>query len=159
MRTTCVATRLEAGHADNALPQTARALVNCRMLPGTATAQVQQTLTRVLADEKISITPVDEAKPSPPSPLRPEIMRRIEQITEELWPGVPVIPVMGTGATDSLYLRQVGIPAYGVSGIFEEIDDVRSHGRDERIAVASFFDGQEFLYRLVKALSARRTGS
>ncbi len=156
MRTTCVATRLEAGHADNALPQTARALVNCRMLPGESPAGVQQTLVKVLADERIAVTPVNEAKPSPPSPLKPEIMRPIEQLTSTMWPGVAVVPTMSTGATDGLYFREAGIPIYGVSGLFGDIDDVREHGRDERIGVNEFYEGEEFLYRLVKMLSSEK---
>jgi acetylornithine deacetylase/succinyl-diaminopimelate desuccinylase-like protein len=151
MRTTCVATMLEAGHAENALPQTARATVNCRILPTETADQIRQTLIKVVNDSRISITPIKEPKPSPPSPLRPDVIGAIERITNELYPGVPVIPTMSTGATDSLYLRNVGIPMYGTSGIFGDIDDSRAHGRDERIAVQSFFDGQEYLYRLVKA--------
>lgn len=156
MRTTCVATRLEGGHADNALPQTARALINCRILPQETAADVERTLRRVLADEQISITPVAVSKPSPPSPLRAEIMGPIERITQAMWPSVPVVPIMGTGATDSLFFRQVGIPVYGVSGIFDDIDDNRMHGRDERIAPKALYDGQEFLYRLTQALSAAK---
>ncbi|HZH31095.1 MAG TPA: M20/M25/M40 family metallo-hydrolase [Pyrinomonadaceae bacterium] len=156
MRTTCVATRLEGGHADNALPQVARATVNCRILPQEKAADVEATLRRVLSDEQISVTPIAVSKPSPPSPLRPEIMGAIEQLTSEMWPGVPVVPIMGTGATDSLFFRQVGIPVYGVSGIFDDIDDNRTHGRDERIAVKSFYDGREFLYRLTKAFSSAK---
>jgi acetylornithine deacetylase/succinyl-diaminopimelate desuccinylase-like protein len=154
MRTTCVATRLEGGHADNALPQMARATVNCRILPQENAAEVEAALRRVLADEQISVTPIAVSKPSPPSPLRPEIMGAIERLTSEMWPGVPVVPIMGTGATDSLFFRQAGIPVYGVSGIFDDIDDNRTHGRDERIAVKSFYDGQEFLYRLTKAFAS-----
>lgn len=153
MRTTCVATRLEGGHADNALPQTARALINCRILPQENAADVERALRRVFADEQISITPDAVSKPSPPSPLRAEIMKPIEQITHAMWPDVPVVPIMGTGATDSLFFRQVGIPVYGVSGIFDDIDDNRMHGRDERIAARALYDGQEFLYRLTQALS------
>jgi acetylornithine deacetylase/succinyl-diaminopimelate desuccinylase-like protein len=156
MRTTCVATRLEGGHADNALPQMARATVNCRILPQETAADVEATLRRILSDEQISITPIAVSKPSPPSPLRPEIMGPIERLTQEMWPGVPVVPIMGTGATDSLFFRQVGIPVYGVSGIFDDIDDNRTHGRDERIAVKSLYDGQEFLYRLTKAFASAR---
>ncbi|HEY0081853.1 MAG TPA: M20/M25/M40 family metallo-hydrolase [Pyrinomonadaceae bacterium] len=156
MRTTCVATRLEGGHADNALPQMARATVNCRILPQETAADVEATLRRVLSDEQIGITPIAVSKPSPPSPLRPEIMGVIESLTREMWPGVPVVPIMGTGATDSLFFRQVGIPVYGVSGIFDDIDDNRTHGRDERIAVKSFYDGREFLYRLTKAFSSAK---
>ncbi len=154
MRTTCVATQLEAGHAMNALPQMARAIVNCRMLPGESPDEVQQTLVKVLADDAIVVSPLNEPKLSPPSLLQPEILQPIERITSEMWPGVPVVPTMSTGATDGVYLRQAGIPTYGVSGLFEDIDDVRWHGKDERIGVNEFYEGQEFLYRLVKALSS-----
>jgi acetylornithine deacetylase/succinyl-diaminopimelate desuccinylase-like protein len=154
MRTTCVATRLEGGHADNALPQMARATVNCRILPQENAAEVEATLKRVVADEQIGIAPIAVSKPSPPSPLRPEVMMPIERLTREMWPNVPVVPIMGTGATDSLFFRQAGIPVYGVSGIFDDINDNRTHGRDERIAIKSLYDGQEFLYRLTKAYSS-----
>ena len=154
MRTTCVATLLDAGHAENALPQRAQAIVNCRILPNEQPSEVQKTLETVIADSRVTVTPVDDATLSPPSPLTPEVLDPIETITEALWPGVPVIPIMSTGATDGLYLRNVGIPVYGASGIFRDIDDNRAHGKDERILASSFFDGQEFLYRLTKALSA-----
>jgi acetylornithine deacetylase/succinyl-diaminopimelate desuccinylase-like protein len=154
LRTTCIPTRLEAGHADNALPQTARALVNCRMLPDETPSEVEQTLVRVLADEKITLMPLAPPRPSPPSPLAPEVLGPIERITEALWPGVPVMPVMSTGATDGLHLRRAGIPTYGVDGLFEDISDVRAHGKDERLKASSFYEGQEFLYRLVKSLSS-----
>jgi acetylornithine deacetylase/succinyl-diaminopimelate desuccinylase-like protein len=150
LRTTCVATMLSGGHAPNALPQMARANVNCRMLPGDDPAAVWKTLASVLADEKIAIAPVGQPRPSAPSPLRPEIVGPIEKLTNEMWPGVPVVPSMSTGATDGLYLRNAGIPTYGVSGLFEDVDDVRAHGRDERIGVKEFHDGREFLYKLVK---------
>lgn len=153
IRTTCVATMLEGGHAENALPQRAAAVVNCRILPGEPPEEVLATLQRVVADPEVKITPIAEAKPSPPSPLAPEIMGAIEAITREMWPGVPVIPTMSTGATDALYLRRAGIPVYGVSGVFGDIDDVRAHGRDERIRSTWFFDGLEFGYRLVKRLT------
>ena len=153
MRTTCVATMLEAGHAENALPQTARATVNCRILPTETSEYVQQTLRQVIADNRITLTLIAPPKPSPPSPLRPDVLGAIERITAELHPGVPVVPVMSTGATDSLYLRKAGVPMYGVSGIFSDIDDSRAHGRDERVSVPAFYDGQEFLYRLVKTLA------
>ncbi len=152
LRTTCVATRLSGGHADNALPQTAGALVNCRMLPNHNPAQVLLTL-RDLAGSGVEVTPIAPPNPSSPSPLTPSVMGPIERITEEMWPGVPVVPVMSTGATDGLYLRRAGIPTYGVSGLFGDVDDNRAHGQDERILIESFFEGQEFLYRLVKALS------
>ncbi len=154
MRTTCVATELEGGHAENALPQKARAVVNCRLLPGDSPAEIQQTLVHVLADDQISVTPIAAPRPSPASPLAPEVMRPMERITSEMWPGVAVLPIMSTGATDGLYLRIAGIPVYGVSGLFEDIDDVRAHGRDERIGVREFYEGLEFMYRLTKALSS-----
>jgi acetylornithine deacetylase/succinyl-diaminopimelate desuccinylase-like protein len=153
LRTTCVATMVSAGHALNALPQRAAANVNCRILPGEDPAEVQRTLSRVIDDPKVALTPVKPAKPSPPSPLRPDLMETITRITEEMWPGVAVVPVMSTGATDGLYFRQAGIPIYGVSGLFGDMDDVRAHGRDERMGVKEFYDGQEFLWWLVNALS------
>lgn len=154
LRSTCVATRLEGGHADNALPQIARAVVNCRLLPGDSPVEVRSRLIRILDDPRISVTPIGDANPSDPSPMRPDIISPIEQITSQMWPGVPVITVMSTGATDGLYLRNAGIPTYGVSGFFEDINDTRAHGRDERLGVRQFYQGMEFLYRLVKALSS-----
>jgi acetylornithine deacetylase/succinyl-diaminopimelate desuccinylase-like protein len=145
---------LEGGHAENALPQRARAVVNCRMLPDESPEDVLVTLRRVVNDPGVSVAPLAPAKPSPPSPLAPEILRGIEDITGDMWPGVPVIPTMSTGATDGLYLRQAGIPVYGVSGVFGDEADVRAHGRDERIRHEWFFEGLEFCYRLVKRLTA-----
>lgn len=153
LRTTCVATKLDAGHAENALPQRARATVNCRVLPGTSTDVVHYTLITVIGDGDVSITAVAEAKPSPPSPLTPEVLGPIETVTEEMWPGVPVIPIMSTGATDGLFLRNAGIPVYGVSGLFSDINDNRAHGQNERILINSYFEGQEFLYRLTTRLA------
>jgi acetylornithine deacetylase/succinyl-diaminopimelate desuccinylase-like protein len=156
MRTTCVATELQAGHAENALPQRARAAVNCRLLPEDSPADIQQTLARVLADDQIKIAPLQKPRPAPLSPLRPDLVAPIERITAELWPGVPVVPIMSTGATDGLATRLAGIPTYGVSGLFDDIDDVRAHGKDERMGVKEFFDGLEFMYRLIKSLSTSR---
>ena len=153
LRTTCVATRLEGGHADNALPQVARAMINCRILPSQPVEEVRDTLIRVLADDKITVTPDHPAVPSPPSPLRPELLKTIEKLTAKFWPGIPVMPIMSTGATDSLYLRNAGIPAYGHSGLAGDIFDVRAHGKDERVNVQAFFTGQQYLYELVKQLS------
>jgi acetylornithine deacetylase/succinyl-diaminopimelate desuccinylase-like protein len=153
LRTTCVATRLEGGHADNALPQVARAMINCRILPSQPVEEVRDTLIRVLADDKITVTPDHPATPSPPSPLRPDLLKTIEKLTAKFWPGIPVMPIMSTGATDSLYLRNAGIPAYGHSGLAGDIFDVRAHGKDERVNVQAFFTGQEYLYELVKQLS------
>lgn len=154
LRTTCVATMLQAGHAENALPQRARATVNCRILPTQPAEEVQATLRQVVGDSTITIAPLAPAKPSPPSPLTPEILRAIEATTQEMWPGVPVIPTMSTGATDGLYLRRAGIPVYGVSGVFGDADDVRAHGQDERIAATWFYEGLEFCYRLLKRLTS-----
>jgi acetylornithine deacetylase/succinyl-diaminopimelate desuccinylase-like protein len=154
MRTTCVATMLEAGHAENALPQTARATVNCRILPTETAEATSETLVKVVNDSRVAITPIRQPKPSRPSPLTAEVMKPIETVTQQMWPGVPVVPVMSTGATDSLYLRKAGIPVYGASGIFGDIDDGRAHGKDERIGVKAFYEGQEYLYRLVKAFAS-----
>jgi acetylornithine deacetylase/succinyl-diaminopimelate desuccinylase-like protein len=153
LRTTCVATRLEGGHANNALPQTARAVVNCRILPQESMAQVAATLRAVVADSGVAVVPIDTAIPSPPSPLVPAVFGPLERVTRALWPGVPVIPNMETGATDGLFLRNAGMPVYGVSGVFLDADDIRAHGRDERIGVREFYEGAEFTYRFVKALS------
>jgi acetylornithine deacetylase/succinyl-diaminopimelate desuccinylase-like protein len=151
LRTTCVATLLEGGHASNALPQRARARVNCRILPDETPAQVKAVLERVIADTGVHVTGTEGARNSPPSPLTPELMGHIERITNELWPGVPVIPTMSTGATDGLYFRNAGIPVYGVSGLF--YPETFAHGMNERIPVKAFYEGFEFMYRLVKAVT------
>jgi acetylornithine deacetylase/succinyl-diaminopimelate desuccinylase-like protein len=153
LRSTCVATLLEAGHASNALPQRAQANVNCRILPDADPVDIQRTLEQVANVSTLTITPSGSAQNSPPSPLTDEVLGPISRITEQMWPGVPVVPTMSTGATDGLYLRNAGIPAYGVSGLF--YGETFAHGMNERIPVESFYEGQEFLYRLVKALSGR----
>ena len=152
LRTTCVPTMIAGGHAPNALPQLARAVVNCRIMPGETPDGVRAELVRVVADDSVHVTPIDDGSPKPsrPSPLTPEVMVPLEKVTQRLWPGVPIIPQMETGATDGAYLRAAGIPAYGVSGVFIDIDDVRAHGRDERIMVKSFYDGVEYIYQLVR---------
>ncbi|MDQ6802084.1 MAG: M20/M25/M40 family metallo-hydrolase [Acidobacteriota bacterium] len=154
MRTTCVATRLEGGHADNALPQSAKATVNCRVLPADSAEEVRKTIVGVVSDPGIEVTWIDRPKPSAPSPLDAAVMGPIEKVTSEFWPGVPVLPLMGTGATDSLYLRNAGIPSYGVSGLFGELTDSRAHGRDERVGISEFYDSLQFLYVLVKRLAS-----
>ena len=154
LHTTAVATMLEAGHAENALPQTARAVVNCRIMPGESPDDVLKTLNRVVDDPQISITPLKLAKPSPPSPLTPEVMKAIQQAMEKLWPRLPIVPVMETGATDGLYFRQLGVPTYGITGTAEDMDDVRMHGKDERMAVKDFYNGLEFEYQLIKAIAS-----
>jgi acetylornithine deacetylase/succinyl-diaminopimelate desuccinylase-like protein len=154
MRTTCVATRLEGGHADNALPQMAKATINCRILPGESADAVRDTLVKVLNDPEIAITWIDKAKPSVPSPLTPAAMKPIADVTNEFWPGTPVLPLMAAGASDGLYLRNAGIPTYGVSGLFGELSDARAHGRDERVRIDSFYESAQFLYALVKRLAS-----
>src|SRR5258708_18062648 len=153
LRTTCVATMLEGGHAYNALPQMARATVNCRIMPGEKAEDVTATLKRVLADDQISLTPIGEPVLSDPSATEEGLLRAIEKTSAEFWPGVPVVPVMSAGATDGSFLRNAGIPTYGHSGLASDVDDVRAHGQDERVAVKSFYEGGEYLYRLVKRLS------
>ena len=153
LRTTCVATQIEGGHARNALPQMAAANVNCRVLPEDSVEYVQSTLKRVIAEDQVSLTISGEVSKGPASPMREDVLRAVSRLTDTLWPGVPTVPIMVMGATDGLYLREVGIPTYGVQGFFMDRDDIRFHGRDERMGVTSFFEGQTFLYELVKALS------
>ncbi|OUM03479.1 M20/M25/M40 family metallo-hydrolase [Variovorax sp. JS1663] len=150
LRTTCVATQLLAGHAENALPQSAKATVNCRILPHDDPAEVEAALRKVLGGERITMTASNPPLKSPPSPLRADVMAVVEGLTQQMWPGVPVVPTMSTGATDSRFLRNAGIPVYGVSGIFSEPSDARAHGLDERVAIPRLYDGREFMYRMVK---------
>ncbi|HSB55638.1 MAG TPA: M20/M25/M40 family metallo-hydrolase, partial [Gemmatimonadales bacterium] len=152
-RTTCIATRLSGGHADNALPQLARATVNCRMLPDERPENVLATIRRVVADTAVVVSVISPAVPSPASPLTPEIMEPVERITRAMWPGAAVIPSMETGATDGLLLRNAGMPVYGISGVPLDVDDIRAHGRDERIRVEAFYAGVEFTERLLRALT------
>lgn len=166
MRTTCVATRLDAGHANNALPQRATANVNCRIFPGHSKEEVRQQLIKLFNDPKITVhyvsddNTVTEAAPSggtiPPVPLRPDVMRPLETVTTAMWPGIPVIPSMAVGASDGKYTNAAGLPTYGISGIALDISDVRAHGRDERLPIDSFYRGVEFYYRYLKAVTAGR---
>jgi acetylornithine deacetylase/succinyl-diaminopimelate desuccinylase-like protein len=153
LRTTCVATMLEGGSAINALPQLATAKVNCRIMPGEPVDGVRATLERVLADDQIAVTQIDQPTLSAPSALSDNIIGPITKLSAEFWPGAVVLPTMSAGATDGSYLRNAGIPTYGHSGLAGDVGESRAHGRDERILVKSFFDGDEYLYRLVKALS------
>jgi acetylornithine deacetylase/succinyl-diaminopimelate desuccinylase-like protein len=154
LRTTCVATMLSGGHATNALPQLAEANVNCRIYPDESAEPVRDVLAGVIADTTVQVVIRSQRPPSPPSPLLPEVMEPVARITRELFGTIPVIPVMSTGATDSRFFRQQGVPAFGVSGLFSDPTvDARAHGRDERMRVQSFYEGQEFLYRLTKALT------
>ena len=156
MRTTCVATMMSAGHAENALPQTATAIVNCRMLPDDSPENVLSVLKTVLADSKISVTCTYSSFIAPIPPLREDITKPVEQISSSMWPGVIVEPAMSNGATDGRYLRKNGMPVYGVSGMFTDMDDVRMHGKDERIGVKEFYDGVDFMYQFIKAISSEK---
>ena len=164
LRTTCVATRLDAGHANNALPQSARANVNCRILPGHTREEVRQTLIRLFADPQVEVRYVDNsgrvldsapnAQALPPVKLRPDVMQTLERIAGEMWPGTPVVPTMATGASDGVYTNAAGMPTYGISGVAIDMNDVRAHGRDERLRVESFYQGVDFYYRYMKALTS-----
>jgi acetylornithine deacetylase/succinyl-diaminopimelate desuccinylase-like protein len=158
LRTTCVATRLEAGHANNALPGFARAIVNCRILPGHTAEEIRQRLAKILAEPEIDLTFVDTGglgpRSNPASPLRSDVMGALEKVTRQMWPGVPVIPVMDAGASDGVISRAAGIPTYGVPGVFIDLNDDRSHGRDERLPIALFYEGVDFYYQFVKALTS-----
>ena len=153
LRTTCVVTQIAGGHAENALPMRATATVNCRVLPQETIASVTAKLARVLADDQLLITPLEEATLSPPSPLDPVIMEPVRTITASMWPGAAVVPVMSLGATDSAFTRNAGIATYGISGAFIEEGENRAHGKDERLPVLSFYQSREFLDRLVRALA------
>jgi acetylornithine deacetylase/succinyl-diaminopimelate desuccinylase-like protein len=163
LHTTCVATLLSGGHAPNALPQTARANVNCRIFPGEEPEDVRKTLQRVADDPKVSVTMVaqisSDGRPArvvsvPPSPLLPEITAAMEKTIATMWPGLPLVATMSTGATDGRYLRVAGIPTYGIACMFYELDDNRAHGKDERVSAQDFYDGVEFSYRFLKTLSS-----
>ncbi|HXX44398.1 MAG TPA: M20/M25/M40 family metallo-hydrolase [Candidatus Acidoferrales bacterium] len=166
MRTTCVATRLDAGHANNALPQTARAVVNCRILPGHTREEIRRKLVEIFADPQIAVRYIDpvgqilDAAPSEPPPpkvtLRPDVMVPLTKVSSEMWPGAPVIPTMATGASDGILTEAAGMPTYGISGVAIDFDDVRYHGRDERVRVQSFYDGLEFYYRFLKLLTSEQ---
>lgn len=153
LRTTCVATQLEGGHAVNALPQLAAATVNCRVLPEDSEEYVRDTLQKVIADDQVSFKWMGARTKGPASPMRPDLLKAVSSVTEKLWPGVATVPIMVMGATDGAYLRAAGIPTYGIQGFFFDRDDMRFHGRDERMSVQSFYEGQAFLYELVKILS------
>ena len=158
LRTTCVATMLAGGHADNALPQTAEATVNCRVLPGETQSEVERRLKdtigpRIVLRVKI---PMQSNAASPPTPA---LLNRVQGLVQSMWPGLPVVPIMETGATDGRTLRAAGIPTYGISQIFGDLDDIRAHGQDERLRTAYFYDGIEFGYRLLKELARPSDGS
>jgi acetylornithine deacetylase/succinyl-diaminopimelate desuccinylase-like protein len=153
LRTTCVATMLDGGHAINALPQTAGATVNCRVQPDMKPEEVLATLKRVVADDQVAITVQGEIIAAPGSPLRPDLMKAAAKIGDTMWPGTITVPIMVMGGTDGRYLRSAGIPTYGIQGIFMPQEDMRMHGRDERLATEAFYESETFLYELVKSLS------
>jgi acetylornithine deacetylase/succinyl-diaminopimelate desuccinylase-like protein len=165
MHTTCVATRLNAGHANNALPQLAEANVNCRILPGHPPEEIRQKLIEVFADPKVEVRSVspatgellqgpDARKAYPPVQLRPDVMSAVEKTAQELYPGAPVVPNMGTGASDGVYTNAAGLPTYGVAGDAIDRDDIRAHGKDERLKASSFYTGVDFYYRFLKRLTS-----
>jgi acetylornithine deacetylase/succinyl-diaminopimelate desuccinylase-like protein len=162
LRTTCVATMLSGGHAPNALPQTARANVNCRIFPGEDPQDVRNTLERVAADPKVTVTLVPQlgadGKPVPtvtvpPSALLPEVVHAMEKTINETYPGVPLVPTMSAGASDGKFTRTAGIPTFGIACMFFELGDNRAHGKDERIGTQDFYDGVNFTYKLTRALT------
>lgn len=153
LRTTCTATQIEGGHAQNALPQRARATLQCRIIPGETQDSVGATLVRVLGDPTIKLSVLTPATPSPESPISGDILPTVEKVARQLWPDVVILPQMGAGASDSKYTRVVGMPSYGIDGMFDDLDDARAHGRDERIGVAAFGQEVDFTYRLMRALT------
>jgi acetylornithine deacetylase/succinyl-diaminopimelate desuccinylase-like protein len=162
LRTTCIATRLNAGHANNALPQLAQANINCRIVPGHSQEDIRNVLAGIVGDPKVTIRYVSDAgevsghapdrKAFSPLMPSPEVLKPLERVAAEMWPGAPVIPEMETGASDSVHTVAAGIPSYGVNGMAIDQDDIRAHGKDERIRVSSYYDGVEFFYRYLKAL-------
>ncbi len=149
LRTTCVPTQMQGGHAENALPQSARVTINCRVLPGHSADEVARELVGVIADPAVELAQIRSMDVSPPSPLPAALLATIEAV----WPGTPVLPILLTGATDGRHLRAAGIPCYGLTGLFVDVDDIRAHGRDERLLVRSFIEAHDFLGRLVTALA------
>jgi acetylornithine deacetylase/succinyl-diaminopimelate desuccinylase-like protein len=167
MRTTCVATMMSAGHAPNALPQRAEANVNCRIFPGHSQEEIRLELVKLFNDPKLTVRyrsdsgdvsdHGSERKAMAPPPLRPDVMESLRSVAGKLWPGAPVIPIMETGASDSIYTMMAGIPSYGICGVAIDHDDVRMHGKDERVPVESYYTGVEFYYQFLKKLTTRRT--
>jgi len=163
MRTTCVATRLNAGHANNALPQTAQANVNCRIVPGHSSEEVRQDLVKIVNDPKVTVRYVGaigevqdrglDRKSLPPPPLNPEVFEPLEKIAGAMWPGMPVVPDMSTGASDGIYTNAAGLPTYAVGGIAIDRADIRAHGKDERLGIESYYTGVDFYYRYLKAVT------
>jgi acetylornithine deacetylase/succinyl-diaminopimelate desuccinylase-like protein len=155
LRTTCVATMVEGGHAPNALPQHVTANVNCRIFPGHAAEEIRQTLIRVVDDPEVKISFQSEPEQAgPPPALTSQIMGPIERLSADMYPGVPVVPAQSSGGTDGRFMTPAGIPTYGVSGIFSDGATTNAHGLNERIRVQSLLEGREFLHRLTKMYAA-----
>jgi acetylornithine deacetylase/succinyl-diaminopimelate desuccinylase-like protein len=161
MHTTCVATRLNAGHANNALPQMAQANVNCRIIPGHAPEEIRRELEKVVADPKISVKDmgaiggVNNRRSYPPPPLRPDVFQPLEKVVNRMWPGLAVVPDMATGASDGVYTNAAGMPTYCISGEAIDRDDIRAHGKDERIRVDAFYRAVDFYYQYLKAVTSQ----
>jgi acetylornithine deacetylase/succinyl-diaminopimelate desuccinylase-like protein len=165
IRTNCVATRLAGGHANNALPARAEANINCRILPGHSPEEVRQQLIKVIADPQVTVRYVaddgkiydkaSDRKGFPPPPLNPQVIKPLEAVVAAMWPNIKVVPYMDAGASDAIYTAAAGMPTYGISGVAIDEDDVRAHGRDERVGVASFYAGNLFFYRFMKALTSQ----
>jgi acetylornithine deacetylase/succinyl-diaminopimelate desuccinylase-like protein len=166
LRTTCVPTLMNAGHAPNALPQRAAANVNCRIFPGHSQEDIRVELERLFNDPKMSVKYMSDAgevtdhgsdrKAMAPPPLRPDVIDSLRAVSAKLWPGVKVIPMMMTGASDSVYTMMAGIPSYGICGVAIDRNDVRMHGRDERVPIESYYTGVEFYYKFLKKLTSKR---
>ena len=152
-RTTCVATQLAGGHAENALPQTARAVVNCRVLPQESTENVEARIRSLTEPHGVAVERISPVTPSPPSPLRADVVEPVTAVARRFWGDVPIIPELSTGATDGAFVRRAGIPVYGVSGIAEDPKDIRAHGMDERIGIEAFNDALAFWYELTKEIA------
>ena len=166
MRTTCVATRLAAGHANNALPQTATANVNCRIFPGHSGEEIRQELVKIVADPKVTVGYVQidgsialtapSEQQLPPVTLRDDVIKPLREISAEFWPGMPIVPNMAIGASDSRYAYAAGMPSFGIQGVVLDNNDIRAHGKDERLPVESFNTGVQFYYRFLKAMTSER---
>jgi acetylornithine deacetylase/succinyl-diaminopimelate desuccinylase-like protein len=156
LRTTCVATLLSGGHAENALPQRAKATVQCRMMPGDTAEHVQETLRSVIGEPRITITLDAPPIVSPESVPTEAVMGRLASVVHSMWPDVPLVPSMATGFSDDRQTRNAGMPSYDVSGVWMEIDENRAHGRDERVSVRGFDESVEYTYRLLRELGIDR---
>jgi acetylornithine deacetylase/succinyl-diaminopimelate desuccinylase-like protein len=164
LHTTCVATRVTAGHANNALPQRAEAVVNCRILPGHAKQEIRDALVHIIANPSVSVryisdsSEVSDTVPDrpvfTPYPLRPDVLHTAESVAHEMWPGIPVLPTMARGASDGIFTSAAGIPTYIVAGVAVDRDDDREHGKDERVRQDAFYQGSDFFYRFLKRLTS-----